>query len=333
MIHWQVIDWNAAPAFPEGAVLALGTFDGVHRGHQAILARAQVLAREMQTPAAVLTFDRHPLAVLRGRSPELLTTLPEKLKLFEQLGMDGAVVLQFDRELAELPAAAFVDQVLIAGLRLRGVVVGFNFTYGRRAEGSASCLRQQGTDRGLRVEVVSPVSVNGWNVSSSAIRQLLGQGNVEEAALLLGHPYTVYGHVVAGDRRGRELGIPTANLALPDEKLLPADGVYAGRASIFTGQTARVSGWPAVMSISDKPTFRAHVGTGAADTVPRVLEVHLLDFDGDVYGQNLQVSFDRYLRPILRFPDVDSLKARMLADIDEAREVNKRLHPRDRMVE
>ncbi|MBE3577432.1 MAG: bifunctional riboflavin kinase/FAD synthetase [Limnochordales bacterium] len=334
MSSWQVINWSNSAALPAGAVLALGTFDGVHRGHQAILARARSLAQEWRVPAGVLTFDPHPLAVLRGDSPELLTTLPEKLDLFARLGMDGAVILQFDRELAELPATDFVEQVLIRELQVRAVVVGFNFTFGRKAEGDASRLRHEGEERGLKVEVVGPVAVNGLTVSSSIIRQLLLRGDVAESGRLLGRPYAVEGRVVPGEQRGRQLGIPTANLALPTGKLLPADGVFAGSASILNVETgepeAPVTAWPAVISISDKPTFRAcHDSAGE---VARVLEVHLLDFTGDLYGRRLRVEFFEFLRPIQRFANAEMLRTRMLADVAKAREVNKRLQVRDRVV-
>lgn len=316
MIRWETVAWQEALDL-RGAVFALGTFDGVHRGHQAILARAREMAQRKGRPAAVLTFDRHPQATLRGKAPPEITPLPEKLAILRARGMAAAILLQFDAELANLPAPDFEREVLHESFGASGVVAGYNFTYGRRGEGRASSLVKAGGKYGFDVEVVAPVEVNGVVVSSTLIRQELAHGRVELAATLLGRYYALRGPVVPGDGRGRSLGFPTANLALPEGKLLPEEGVYLGLAGLDRDL------WPALVSLGPRLTFQA----GPA------VEVHLIDFRGNLYGKELTVHLVRRLRALFRFPSAEALRARMEEDLAEARELFSRLHPNALMLE
>ncbi|TMQ70487.1 MAG: bifunctional riboflavin kinase/FAD synthetase [Candidatus Eisenbacteria bacterium] len=288
-------------------VVTIGVFDGLHLGHQAILARTK--ARAEGGPCVVMSFDPHPDVVLaRGdfRSPPPLTPLGEKRALLKSLGMDRFEVLPFTRELASLEPEAFVDRHLVAPFAPSALVVGDGFALGRGRSGTVERLRTIGETRGFDVEAVPLVMMDGAPVSSTRIRASLGSGRVAEAGRLLGRRYGLAGTVVTGDGRGRELGFPTANLRLHEERLLPADGIYAVLASV-AGQ----EGWhPAAMSIGVRPTFDGQV---------RTLEVHLLDWSGDLVGRTLAVEFVEWLRPELRFESVAALVAAMAGDVAETR--------------
>jgi len=297
----------ALPAGLEGSVATVGMFDGVHRGHRALLDRVAAEAAARGVPAAAVTFDRHPLAVLRpGSEPPLLTTLDRKVELLGEAGMAVVLVLEFTRELSEVGAEAFATEVLFDGLAARAVVVGENFRFGHKAAGDPALLASLGRPRGIEVVAVPLQTHDGEVVSSTRVRAELASGDVAAAAASLGRPYAVEGVVVAGDRRGGPvLGVPTANLEVPTGIATPGDGVYAGHLTDLADPIAR----PAAVSVGTNPQF----GT------ERRVEAHVLDFDGDLYGHRMSVGFSHRLRGQATFADVDELIAQIHADIAEAR--------------
>jgi riboflavin kinase / FMN adenylyltransferase len=258
-------------------------------------------------PPVAVTFDRHPLAVLRpGSEPPLLTTLDRRVALLGQAGMAVVLVLQFTRELSQVGAEAFATQVLFDGLAARAVVVGENFRFGHKAAGDPALLADLGRPRGIEVIAVPLHTDRGEAVSSTRVRAELAAGDVAAAAVLLGRPYAVDGVVVEGDHRGGPvLGVPTANLAVDPGIALPADGVYAGHLTDQGDGRAR----PAAISVGTNPQF----GTD------RRVEAHVLDFDGDLYGHRVAVGFTSHLRGQATFADVDELAAQIRADVDQAR--------------
>ena len=297
----------ALPEDVEPTVVTVGMFDGVHRGHRALLDRVAAEATARGVPAAAVTFDRHPLAVLRPSSePPLLTTLDRKVALLGEAGMDAVLVLPFTRELSEVPAEAFATEVLFDALAARAVVVGENFRFGHKAAGDPALLASLGRPRGIDVVAV-PLHRDGDQVvSSTRVRSELAAGDAAAAAASLGRPYAVEGVVVAGDRRGGPvLGVPTANLEVPAGIATPGDGVYAGRLTDLADTIAR----PAAVSVGTNP----QVGT------ERRVVAHVRAFDGDLYGHRVSVSFAHHLRGQAVFANVEELAAQIRADIDQAR--------------
>ena len=287
-----------------GAVIAIGNFDGVHRGHRAVIDAACARARAVGGPAAALTFEPHPRAFFQPDEPMFrLTDEHAKLRLLAKAGLDGVVCLPFDAALARLSAEEFVAEVLVEQMRIAGAAVGFDFHFGRARGGSPAFLAEQGRRLGFAVDVISPLAADGRPVSSSAIRAALGEGRVEEAAELLGHPWFVTGSVVHGEKRGRELGYPTANLRL-DPACGLRHGIYAVRVGIGAVR------YEAVASFGRRPTF---------DDGAPLLEVFLFDFDGDLYDKALDVVFIGWIRPELKFDGVEALVARMDEDSRQAR--------------
>jgi len=295
----------ALPPDMEPTVVTVGMFDGVHRGHRALLDRVAAEAAARGVPAAAVTFDRHPLAVLRpGSEPPLLTTLDRRVELLGQAGMDLVLVLEFTEELSQVGAEAFATEVLFDALAARAVVVGENFRFGHKAAGDPALLVELGKPRGVEVVAVPLHSDGDQAVSSTRVRSELAAGDVAAAAASLGRPYAVEGVVVVGDRRGRPLlGVPTANLEVPAGIALPADGVYAGH--LTDDGVAR----PAAISVGTNPQF----GTD------RRVEAHVLDFDGDLYGHRVSVGFRDRIRGQAVFPTVDELAAQIRADVGQAR--------------
>ena len=300
----------ALPAGLAGSVVTVGMFDGVHRGHRALLDRVAAEAAARSVPAAAVTFDRHPLAVLRpGSEPPLLTTLDRKVELLGQAGMEVVLVLAFTSELSQVGAEAFATEVLFDALAARAVVVGENFRFGHKAAGDPALLAALGRPRGIEVVVVALQAGGGQVVSSTRVRAELAAGDVAAAAASLGRPYELEGVVVAGDRRGgRLLGVPTANLDAPAGLALPADGVYAGHLTDTADGVAR----PAAISVGTNPQF----GT------ERRVEAHVLDRDDlDLYDREVEVTFVSRLRGMTRFDSVDELLDEMARDVDRARDL------------
>ena len=287
-----------------GAVVAIGNFDGVHRGHRAVIGAALARARASGRPAAALTFEPHPRSYFQPDAPSFrLTSEAAKLRLLAATGLDGAVVLTFDAALAGLTAERFLSEVLVERLRVRGAAVGFNFHFGKARRGSPDFLEAQGAIQGFAVDIVPPFQLAGRRVSSGAIRDALSAGHVTEAAELLGYPYFVTAQVGHGDKRGRDLGYPTANLRLdPDCGL--KHGIYAVRVGLG-GQR-----YDGVASFGRRPMF---------DTGAVLLEVFLFDFVGDLYGAALDVAFIAWIRPEMTFDGADELIRRMDDDSRHAR--------------
>ena len=290
-------------------VVAIGNFDGVHRGHAFLFDETRRQAQAGGGESAVLTFDPHPARVLApALAPPLITTLDRKLELIAQAGVDVAVVEPFDRAFAARSPADFIDEVLVRGLGAAHVVVGYDFTFGQRRAGTVETLRADGR---FGVTVVPPVTVAGIVCSSTKVREFVAEGRVDGAALLLGRPHEVEGEVVRGDGRGRTIGIPTANLK-PRTELIPKNGVYAGFGEIRSGAHAGRR-FAAAINIGTNPTFVAER--------PVVIEAHLLDCDLDLYGATLRLEFVERLRGEERFPSVEALVAQIRKDVERARQV------------
>jgi riboflavin kinase/FMN adenylyltransferase len=292
-------------------VLALGNFDGLHRGHTKIIERIRRGAAERGGTALVLTFHPHPPRVVRPeKAPLLLMTLEQKLEGLEKAGVHGAAVVRFTHELSRWEPETFVKTVLVDWLRVAEVWVGADFLFGRDRSGNYSLLRALAGQYGFRAEKIDPVRYKDFVVSSTRIRRLVAEGRIDEAGALLGHHFFIDGTVVRGAGRGRELGIPTANLDSPNE-LVPPDGVYA--------TTVTIDGvvHPSVSNIGLRPTF--------ADATRPVVEVHVLGINRDLYGQSLRLGFVQRLRDERRFPDVDALKAQIDADVRRAKRLFDRL--------
>ncbi|HEY7511690.1 MAG TPA: bifunctional riboflavin kinase/FAD synthetase [Vicinamibacteria bacterium] len=294
-------DWPA-PA------VTIGNFDGVHRGHQALVATAVEEAHRRQGAAAALTFDPHPARVLdAARAGPALTTLEQKAELLSGLGLDALVVVPFDAPRAAQSAEAFVREVLAETLHARAVVVGRAFRFGHDRAGDAALLARLGEALGFAVQAIAPVEHEGEPISSTRVRRALQKGRVEEAAALLGRPYFVDGTVARGEGRGRALGVPTANLDLLNEAL-PALGVYAGWCRLLeAGERPR---WPSVVNVGTRPTF-----AGRHTTV----EAHLLDRDLDLYGRHMRLEFVARLRDEQAFPGPQALVEQIRRDIERAR--------------
>ena len=296
------------PAEAKGAVVALGNFDGVHRGHRALIAEAQRIAKETNRPLAALVFEPYPREFFRRDSePFRLTPFRAKARLLQELGIEFLIVLSFDAEMAARPAQDFVIDVLVGALGVSHVVVGEDFRFGKGRGGDCSVLRYMGEMEGFGVTVFGAVAEHGEKISSSKVRAALKAGRPDEAAQLLGHRWSIEGHVAPGDKRGRELGFPTANLKL-EGTLHPAYGVYAVRTHL-AGTTQTYDG---VANFGIRPMFLLPTP---------LMEVHLFDFSGELYGELLTVELVAYLREEKAFAGLDALKAQMAADSQEARRI------------
>jgi riboflavin kinase/FMN adenylyltransferase len=294
------------PAAARGGVLAIGNFDGVHRGHQALISAAIREARQQGWPAGAIVFDPHPREFFQPDKPHFrLTPLPRKLALLEGLGLDMTVVVRFDAALACLSAEAFIDRVLVQGLGVRHVVVGYDFRFGKGRGGDPDTLRRAGAEHGFGVTVVAQVAEAGEVFSSSAVRAELAQGDVEGAAVMLGHWWRVAGTVVGGAKRGTGLGYPTANLMLPAGATL-AHGIYAVR-TYCDGRRVDAAAY-----LGTRPTF---------DDGEAVLEVFLFDFDGDLYGRAIEVEFIGFVRADAKFASAAALQEQIARDVARAREI------------
>ena len=294
------------------SAVTIGVFDGVHRGHQRIVARAREVATAHQLPLVVVTFDPHPDEVVRpGSHPPLLCTLRRRVQLMSELGADAVCVLPFTLEFSQLSPDEFVRTVLAERLHARHVVVGDNFRFGHRAAGDVALLAELGEKYDFIAEGVALLTEDGVRISSSLIRDRLTAGDVAGAAGGLGRPHRVEGVVVRGAQRGRTFGIPTANLETPPYMAIPADGVYAGWLATLDETGLEAQRWPAAISVGTNPTF---------DGQHRVVEAYALDRDDlDLYGAHVAVDFAARIRGMARFDSVDELIAQMRIDIDHAR--------------
>jgi len=282
--------------------LTVGSFDGVHLGHVDVISHVVATAKETSAQSALITFEPHPRCVLDpGNCPQSITSLQEKLALIEAAGVEHTIVLRFDRELASLSPQEFIER-LAAVMDLRRWVIGYDFAFGRGRTGSAQWLREHGH----QVEVVPPFKIDGHDLHSSEVRRLITAGDVDKANRLLGREYALAGPVEAGEKVGRRLGFPTANIAVEPNKLIPALGAYAGRARAPEGD------FVAALSVGYRPTF--------GGTQLRV-EAFLLDFEGDLYQQRLELRFVRYLHPDIKFPGTDELVQQLKRDVADTRRI------------
>jgi riboflavin kinase/FMN adenylyltransferase len=293
----------------QGAVVAIGNFDGVHRGHRVVIDTARTRARALRRKAAALTFAPHPRLFLRPQDTLFeLSGARDKLRLLAATGLDGAVVMNFDAALAATSAQDFIERILVGRFGIGGAVIGFDFHFGQNRGGSPAFLSEQGARLGFAVDIVPPLEDEGRPVSSGAVREALSQGKVVEAAELLRAPWFVSGEVIHGEKRGRELGFPTANMRL-DPSCGLKHGIYAVRVDIGG---VRFDG---VASFGVRPMF---------DDGAPLLEVFLFDFDGDLYGQTIDVAFIGWIRHEQKFATIEALKRHMMADVAQARDVLKR---------
>lgn len=292
----------------EQSWVTVGTFDGVHRGHQSLLESFSKGAHSLKLPPVVVTFHPHPREVVNGRSgPFYLTTPSERVALLNSLGIEVVLMLPFNVALASMTAYDFTH-TLVSRLGMKQLWVGHDFAMGRDREGTVPYLRKLGLELGYRVVEVKPIIRNSGVVSSSRIRSLISIGDVHQAASLLGRPYQLSGEVVLGHQRGRQVGIPTANLAPPEGKLIPATGVYACRSEV-NGQI-----YAAAVNIGVRPTF-----TNQQDAI--FIEAHILDFSEDVYGKSIVIEFEQRLRDEQRFESIEALVAQVHTDIQCTREI------------
>jgi riboflavin kinase/FMN adenylyltransferase len=294
------------PPDPRGTVVTVGSFDGVHRGHWAVLQEIRLRAKETGRRSVLVTFHPHPLKIVRpDEAPLLLTTPAEKKEILAETGLDYAVFLSFNHVLAEYSPRRFVEEILMDRLGVQELVIGYDHGFGKGRSGDALTLRDIGRDLKFTVDVVSPIRAGEEPVSSSRIRAALLRGDVGEARRGLGRPYCIRGMVVRGEGRGRSLGFPTANLWVPGNgKLIPHPGVFAVRAGVKGGL------FEGAIHIGPRPTFRGS---------PPTIELHLMDFDGDLYGEQIRVEFIQYLRDVRPFASASALVEQLKADVDAAR--------------
>jgi riboflavin kinase/FMN adenylyltransferase len=310
----QVVTDASRPPFPgEDAVITIGAYDGLHLGHQQVIAEVVAAARRRGDRSAIVTFDRHPAVIVRPESaPKLLTDHEQRLELLEQTGVDAAVVLPFDEAQSHESALSFIERVLVKCLSTKLIVVGADFHFGRNREGNVELLREVGNTYGFEVAPMVLISrADGVDepVSSTAIRRALAGGNVEMAAAMLTRPFEARGKVVQGDQRGRLLGFPTANVEVSNRVCLPADGVYAGWYERPGGDVH-----PCAINLGRRPTFYEHADSS-------LLEAHLIGFDGDLYGEQAKIRFTNFLRSERKFDGIDSLVQQLQTDVAHACEL------------
>lgn len=287
-------------------VLTAGTFDGLHLGHQMVIKEAMTRSRLRHGTAGLLTFDPHPREVLTPHAaPNLLTNTDKKLELMESLGVDVVFVLTFNRSLAAMSAQDFVKTILVDKLAVKELILGYDYRFGKEKEGDRLLLLQMGEEYGFTVDQLEPLCMDGVPISSTLIRELVLSGQLDEAARYLGRRYSVTGQVIKGDGRGRKLGFPTANIQ-PFHKALPPRGIYA--VYVKDGRESRAG----ALNLGVRPTFY--------DSAEELMEVHLLDFEGDLYGKKLEVFFVKKLRDEVKFSSIDALKEQTSRDVELTRE-------------
>lgn len=301
--------YEELPADVQGSAVAIGNFDGVHKGHRAVIGEAGRIARADNRPWTVLTFEPHPRTVFRPDDPNFrITPFRTKTRLIEDLGVDALIVLHFDKDFSQRPAEDFVNHILKGGLNAHHVVAGYDFVFGRARGGDCDMLLHSGRELGFGFTAVSAVKDDaGLAYSSTRVRDYMMDADPKGAESVLGHPFEVDGRVEHGDARGRTIGFPTANVHL-NEYLCPAKGVYAIRTGVDEG--ANTVWHDGVANLGSRPTFN---GDGV------VLEAHLFDYTGDLYGKHLRIQFVDYLRPEQKFDGLEALKAQIETDCDAAR--------------
>jgi len=304
------VRWAYPPGIPSdrGTVATVGTFDGVHLGHWTVLQEIRARAEAAGRRSVLVTFDPHPLRIVRPEhAPLLLTTPIEKKEILAESGLDYAVFLSFTEALSRYEPRRFVEEILVGRLGVEELVIGYDHGFGRDREGDPAALERMGAELGFSVDVVAPVEVAGGAVSSSRIRARLLDGDMRAASVCLGRPYSIRGVVVRGDGRGKELGFATANLRVSErDKLIPPQGIYAVRGVLRRGS------FTGALHLGPRPTFKGS---------PPTIELHLIDFDADIYGEEVRVDFIEYLREIEPFTTVSALVDQIREDVDAARAV------------
>lgn len=290
---------------PDGSVMTLGVYDGVHLGHKKIISEVSSEAGKRGLPSAAVTFNPHPSHILPGESAGLITDERQKLELLAECGLDLCVVLNFTEEFSRKTAEDFVRDIISGFMKAESVIVGFNHVFGAGRRGNARMLAELGKKHGFSLKLVEPVKINGETVSSSKIREFISAGNVGKANLFLGRSFSVSGRVKKGDGEGKALGFPTANIEMPAGMVSAAPGVYAGRC--FTGEGEH----PAVFYAGGKPTF------GPPSRKPS-MEVHIIGFSGNLYGKEIRFSFAKRLRGDMKFADVEALRRKISSDAEAA---------------
>jgi riboflavin kinase/FMN adenylyltransferase len=301
-IYHQLADFHP----PHYSVVTSGTFDGVHLGHQKILGRLKELAARKQGETVLLTYWPHPRLILQPKDNNLrlLTTLTEKVKLLEELGVDHLIILPFTKELSQMSSEEFIREILVDKIQTKTLVIGYDHKFGKNREGSFEYLKSHSHLFGFDMEEISRQDVDDLAVSSTKIRTALAQGDISTASKYLGRPYFLSGQVVKGQQIGRSIGFPTANIHVVDNyKLLPRDGAYAVYAEVGANRCK------AILNIGDRPTV---------DGKKKTIEAHLIDFDGDVYGQELSIHFQEFLREEEKFENLDALKNQLVIDRERA---------------
>ncbi len=297
----------------DGTAVSIGVFDGVHLGHRALLAQLRSIAEHRGLGTAVVTFDKHPALVTRPENaPKLLTTLDQKLELLAEAGIEYVYLVEFTAERAKTEASDFFQEVFVDGVRARSIVVGEDFHFGRNREGNVDLLHSEGAKHGIDVAGLELVHVSpeaAEPVSSTAIRRKLAGGDIAAVNAMLGRPFEIRGPVIEGDKRGRTIGFPTANIPVPRHMAWPADAVYAGWYINEQGERHM-----AAINIGRRPTFYQHAEQS-------LLEAHVLDFDGDLYGTPARIQFEQFLRSEQRFDGIDALAEQLKRDIERARQV------------
>ena len=301
-IYQQLTDFHP----PHFSVVTSGTFDGVHLGHQKILRRLQELASSKQGETVLLTYWPHPRLILQpqDKSLRLLSTLSEKVKLLEEMGVDHLIILPFTEELSQMSSDDFIRSILVGKIQTKTLVIGYDHKFGKNREGSFEYLQSHSHLFGFAIEEISRQDVDDLGVSSTKIRTALAQGDISTANKYLGRPYDLSGQVVKGQQIGRSLGFPTANIQIADDyKLLPRDGAYAVHAEVNSIQ------YKAILNIGDRPTV---------DGQKKTIEAHLIDFERDLYGQELRIFFQEFLREEKKFESLDALKNQLVVDRERA---------------
>ncbi|NTW04660.1 MAG: bifunctional riboflavin kinase/FAD synthetase [Peptococcaceae bacterium] len=299
-------DWKGIRNQFKDIVVALGNFDGVHVGHQRLISSLVTEAKNINGTSVVFTFQPHPLQVLLGEAPMILISQQTKEDIFREMGVDVLLLIPFTEKFAHLSPEKFIEKILVDGLDVKSIFVGYNYTFGRNGSGTAKTLENEGSRYGFKVNIIQPVAVTDIPVSSTLIRNLLNKGEVDEAARYLGGNFFIEGQVREGEKRGRQLGFPTANIMIREGFMAPANGIYAVKVQsdgeIYSG----------VANLGIKPTFCQK------KTTP-ILEVHLLDFKGDLYGKTIKVYFIKKIREEKKFSSVDKLIVEIKSDVEKSR--------------
>ncbi len=298
----QLLSQNS-PQLSTATAVALGMFDGVHLGHRAVIEAATNYAKQHGLKTAVITLANHPRQLTQGQAPKLITNLDTRLALFKELGIDYALILEFNEDLMNTSAEEYLQRYLVNILNAKFISTGYDHHFGKNRSGSPTMLEAWAEKRNVQLEIVEPYKLNGQLISSSTIRDLISNGKLDEANKILGYPFMIISQVITGDKRGARLGFPTANLKLPDDMVIPAKGVYRGTALVDDKE------YQCIMNIGTRPSF--------TDSNEVIIEAHILNFSADIYGQTITLKLDRKLRDEIKFNSVEELIAQIERDISE----------------